>query len=140
MKPEALAAVITLLFGVLWLRRPDRLLALLSIAWAVVERSPRTGGGVALAGGVALLEVQGLSKRFGGFVALAAFLVDELAKLAEVRLLELGRQEGRGPEPGRVGRVVEHLPDDLASQPGVALALHLHQRRDAVLVHEEVVE
>jgi signal transduction histidine kinase len=35
-----LAAVITLLFGVLWLRRPDRLLALLSIAAAVwVARS-----------------------------------------------------------------------------------------------------
>ena len=39
-----------------------------------------------------------------------------------------------------VGRVVEHLADDLAADAGVGAALHLDERRDRVLVDEEVVE
>ena len=45
-----------------------------------------------------------------------------------------------GPVLGAVGGVVEHLADDLAADPRVGRPLDLHEGRDRLLVHEQVVE
>ena len=45
-----------------------------------------------------------------------------------------------GPVDDSVGCVVEQLPDDLAADTRVAAAFDFHQRRDAVLVKEGVVD
>lgn len=44
------------------------------------------------------------------------------------------------PVRQRVGRVVEHLSDDFSADPGVGASLYLHERRNPVVVKEEVVD
>jgi hypothetical protein len=50
--------------------------------------------------------------------------------------LKLGPQGLDGPIDNGVGGVVEHLPDDLASDARVAAALYLHEGRYGILIKE----
>jgi hypothetical protein len=54
--------------------------------------------------------------------------------------LERCAQSIETPVDNRVRGVVEHLPDNLASDPRVGAALDLDQRWHAVLIDEEMVD
>src|SRR5262249_41879059 len=54
--------------------------------------------------------------------------------------LKAGTDGLDGPVDDRVGGVVEHLADDLTTNAGVAAPLDLDQRRNRILVEEQVVQ
>jgi hypothetical protein len=54
--------------------------------------------------------------------------------------LKRGSQFGKGPVAHGIGRVVEHLPDDLASDPRVRRLLDLHDHWDAVSIDKQMVD
>ena len=53
--------------------------------------------------------------------------------------LRSGREAFDRPVTHAVGGVVEHLADDLPSNPGIGTALYLYNRGYAVLINEQVV-
>jgi len=54
--------------------------------------------------------------------------------------LEQLRQRAVSPVPGAVRGVVEHLPNNFTADPGIGTPLHLNERRDRVLIDEQMVQ
>src|SRR5437763_5674981 len=55
-------------------------------------------------------------------------------------LLKVGPQLFDRPVNDRIGGVIEHLTDNFTAQASVALALNLDKRRNAILIHKEMVD
>jgi hypothetical protein len=58
----------------------------------------------------------------------------------QARRLEHRAQPVKAPVSHRVGRIVEHLPNNLTAQARIRTALDLHHGRHTVLVHEQVID
>jgi hypothetical protein len=54
--------------------------------------------------------------------------------------LEQLRQRAVSPVPGAVRGIVGHLPNNFTADPGIGTPLHLNERRDRVLIDEQMVQ